>query len=497
MEVNRELFKKLYVASIKYEIPYLENVSEMVLNLSPEDFSRFEAKMIRVFEDAGVTKERIGGKRGKRGGGKFDNIIRFIAALLLILAVVGEGLLYEECKPGGYLWDSQDVIDCKLRNTASKLAYEKTSSEMEACRSSGWFDSASETAANKGRCLRNDSREKELIREAAEAKLAAARDADDDDMIRRAQNTLKATELDAKTAREKADTATAEAAEAAAKALSNAQLKKLTLENQLTEADVEMVKETVIVTRAETAVIVQRKGLEADNERRKRKLANRVELNDDIQYYGSFAALFLGLYLVGDKIYARGVAAGQQLVPTPAIAAPLASAIASAPAPAAPAAPGLGAPAPGLGAPGLAPAPPAAPGLGAPPAPRVVLAANRDTPGMFPQLPNVPRNTILPGYGAILIRNPEPITYPELLTNMQLAQVTNVEQAYAASQSQYRLYTPNPLGGSPLQLTNVGELLDAFTNRVQVGIRWTDDPDPTRGGRKTKINKKKRRTRKR
>lgn len=494
MELNREVFENLYAVSDKYDIPYLKNVSEIVLNLSPEEFSEFVAKILSVFENADVKKERIGGKKSrKRGGGKYDNIIRFIASILLLLSVAGESIKYEECGPGGYLYDSQEVIDCRLKNARTKLAYERSSPDMEVCPSSSMFDSAAKKAADKAACDRNDSREAQMVLKAAQAAKDAADAAADDNKIQRAANALQAADLNAQAAKKKSDQSTSEAAEAAAKALSNAQLKKLTLENQLTEADVEMVKETVIVTRAETAVIVQRKGLEADNERRKRKLANRVELNDDIQYYASFAALFLGLYLVGDKIYARGVAAGQQLVPTPAIAAPLASAIASAQAAPAPGlAPALGLGAPGAPAPGLG-----APGLGAPPAARIVLAVNRDTPGMFPQLPNVPRNTILPGHGGILIINPEPTTYPELLTNMQLAQVTNVEQAFAASQSQYRLYTPNALGGSPQQLTNVGELLDAFTNRVPVGIRWTDNPDLTRGGRKTKINKKKRRTRKR
>ena len=501
MELNREVFENLYAVSDEYGIPYLKTVSEIVLNLSPEEFSEFVAKILSVFENAGVKKDRVGGKKNRRGGGKYDNIIRFIASILLLLSVAGESVVYEQCGPGGYLYDSQEVIDCRLKNARTKLAYEKSSPKMEVCRTTGMFDSAAETAANKARCLRNDSRESQMVLKAAQAAKAAADDAADDDMIRRASNTLRAAELDAKAAEKKAAQSTSEAAEAAAALLTNEQLRKLTLENDVSQVDLEMMRETVVVSKADTAVIVARKRLEADNIRREGKAANRVEFNSDMQYYGSYAALFLGFYLLADKIYARGVAAGQQLVPTPSIAGPIASAIASAPAAPglaapglgapAPPAPGLGAPAPGLGAPAPAapPAPGPAPGFGLPRAQRSpVPQIHRNTPGMFPQLPMVARGTILPGYGAISNRNPEPVTYPELLTNVVIVPAANVEQAYAASQSGFRLYI-----GGPQQLTNFGELLDAFTRGVPVGIRWTDDPNPANGGRKTKINKKKKR----
>jgi len=489
MELNRDVFENLYAVSDKYDIPYLKNVSEMVLNLSPEEFSEFVAKILSVFENAGVKKEKVGGKSRRRGGGKYDTIIKFIASILLLLSVAGESIKYEECGPGGYLYDSQEVIDCRLKNARTKLAYEISSSDMEVCRTLGMFDSKSETAANKARCLRNDSREKQMVLKAAQASKDAADDAADDNTIRRAANTLKAAGMNAEAAREKASTATAEASEAAASLLTNEQLRKLTLENDVSEVELDLMKETVVVAKADTGVIVARKGLEADNIRRERKTANRAEFNSDIQYYGSFAALFLGLYLLGDKIYSRGVAAGQQkAIPTPAIAGLIASAIAA------------GAPVPGLAPPGLAPpglvppglAPPGlvppAPGFGLPRAQRPVPQIDRNTPGMFPQLPMVARGTILPGYGAISNRNPEPVTYPELLTNVLIVPAANVEQAYAASQSGFRLYIDGPQ-----QLTNVGELLDAFTRGVPVGIRWTDDPNPANGGRKTKINKKKKR----
>jgi hypothetical protein len=159
-------------------------------------------------------------------------------------------------------------------------------------------------------------------------------------------------------------------------------------------------------------------------------------------------------------------------------------------------APGLGlglgaasAPGLGVGAPGL--------GFGAPPQ---VAASDRDSPNAFPAIPwGVARGDILPGYASVLLENPQKVTYPELANDRKFVEVTTKKQAYAASLSGYRLYVPDRRSPTRRrQLMTYGNLSDAFVNRELVGIRWTDSSDVTNGGRrKTKINKKKRRTRKR